>query len=113
MRPFNQIFESYGGWRYLKCCVDFSQKDVDQLEDMMDQAEEVTYDFLVHNVGKNVVAEVFHDYNWTRNPKNGLMMKDDYHVRYYQSRFLDEPCFYVVHSAIEFIFVRSDSKLSY
>ena len=113
MRTLTDIFKSYGEWAYYKCCVDFQQRDVDQLEDMMDAGHEVTYDFLVTNVGKYVVQDVFPDYNWTNDPNEGLMMKNDWHVRYFQSTFLKTPCFYIVHSAIEYIFLPRDANVPY
>lgn len=113
MRSLTDIFESQGDWWFYKCCVDFSQHDVGDLTDMIDAGEEVTYEFLTHNVGLRTIQEVFPDYNWTRNPANGLIMKDDYHVRYYRSVFAGNPCFFVVHSAIEFIFLRHGADVSY
>ncbi len=110
MRSLIDIFESYDEWWYYKCCVDFRQDEVEDLTDMMDAGEEVTYDFLVHNVGKHVVQEVFSDYNWTKKPNEGLLMKDDYHVRYFQSVFRGNPCFYIVHSAIEYIFLNQHAR---
>lgn len=106
MKPnLAKIFESYNGWLYFKSCVDFKGDEVDHLIDMIDEAVEVTYEELLGIVGEDVVRDVFPDYNWTNNPREGLTLKDDYHVRYARSRYREYPCYFVVHSAIEYIFL--------
>jgi hypothetical protein len=36
---------------------------------------------------------------------NGLRLKNDWHVGFYRSRYEGKPCYYLVHSAIEYIWI--------
>lgn len=42
---------------------------------------------------------------YTRLKKTGMRLQDDYHLTYYRSWFNGKVCYYVVWSAIEFIFI--------
>lgn len=37
---------------------------------------------------------------------SGLLLRNDWHVRYYRSAWKGRPCYYAVHSAIEYIWVQ-------
>jgi hypothetical protein len=105
---YQELLEATG-YQYLRCCVDFDDSNVQYLEDMIEHGREISYGTLVKAVGISVVAEAFPDYDWSRRPRD-LTLKRDYHVRYYKSRYRDTPCYYIVHSAIEYIFVPNNYR---
>ena len=77
------------------------------INDMTDQAREVTYSTLARRVGAEQLKEVFPYYTWGPGPDPGLRLKDDWTVGYYRSTYRGRPCYYVEHSSIEYIFTRS------
>jgi len=126
-----ELTESQGEWRYMGCCVDFGscgENGGDRLNNMIDQAREIGYRTFIGAVGIRTVASVFPQYTWRkpkrswedddevmdRDNRGGLTLRRDYHVRYYKSRYGDSPCYFIVHSAIEYIFVpmNSDEEVS-
>lgn len=120
IRRENGLGESYGdrGYRYETCCVSADGGDI---SDMVDQAQDVSYDQFMRNVS---IAEIFqsgigYGYYWTpaqavaagvdyhevaRN--RPLTLKKDWHVSYHRSVYLGKPCYFMVHSAIEYVFVK-------
>ena len=72
------------------------------LEDMMDNAVEVSYRTLVNAVGLDEIKELFPDYAWGQ---RGLQLRDDANVAYFRSVYDGKKCYYVQHSRIEYIFV--------
>ena len=36
--------------------------------------------------------------------RNGLTLDQDWHVRFFKSKYAGRPCYYAVHSEIEYIF---------
>jgi hypothetical protein len=70
---------------------------------MTDNARQIEYRTAMRAIGRDVLAEVFPDYDWNKRP-HYLTMKRDWHVGYYKSTFRGQPCIYVKHSAIEYIF---------
>lgn len=91
-------------YHYYKDCVSHDDSDVEYLEGMIASRKEISYDTLVRAVGREEVASVFSQYDWSRKPR-GLTLKGDYHVRYYKGRYAGYPVYYIFHSAIEYIFV--------
>ena len=68
---------------------------------MVDNAHEITYKTLVRHVGTAALNELFPFYA----DVPGLSLENDYSVSFYKSQFDGHPCVYVVHSAIEYVFV--------
>lgn len=117
-RDFNWNESFDRGFRYETCCVSADGGDI---SDMVDQAQDVSYDQFMRNVP---VAEIFqsgigYGYYWTpaqavvagvdyhevaRN--RPLTLKKDWHVSYHRSVFQGKPCYFMVHSAIEYVFVK-------
>lgn len=77
------------------------------INDMVDQAREVTYATLARHVGADQLRFTFPFYAWGPGTP-GLRMKNDWAVSYYRSKYRGRLCYYVQHSAIEYIFTRSD-----
>jgi hypothetical protein len=71
---------------------------------MIEAARPIGYRTARHAIGRDALASTFPDYDWRRRPHD-LTMKRDWHVGYYRSTFRGKRCVYVVHSAIEYIFV--------
>ena len=76
------------------------------INNMVERSMKVSYRTLMAKVGRDTVRAVypFNTYAWGRN-EEGLRLKDDWHVRYYRSMYEDRPCYYIDHSAIEYVFV--------
>ena len=85
--------------RYVTCCVYAQGNDI---ENMVDVAKEIKYATFMKYVNSKELARIL-TYPWGR--EEGLRLKSDYHVRYYKSMYKGKPCVFIVHSAIEYIFV--------
>lgn len=90
---------------YTTCCVD-CYGNVEALQAMIDDARPVTYRTFMEHVSRADLESVFPSYEW-RSPQMGLTLKRDWHVAYFKSSFEGRPCYYLVHSAIEYIFAEA------
>jgi hypothetical protein len=86
--------------QYVTCCI---HSTADAIRDMIDQERQVTYQTALRHIGRDELARVFHHYDWGRKPRS-LTMRRDWHVGYFRSVYLGRPCYFVRHSAIEYIF---------
>lgn len=79
----------------------------DWINDMVDQAEEVTLQTVRrHCVGvEDWAGSMKYD---TGGERGGLRLKDDWHVTYHKSQYRGLPCYYIQHSGIEHIWVKGD-----
>ena len=84
---------------YETCCVSSTARAIDS---MVDQAKEVTLATVRRNCPGLQEWETQMGYD-TGHERGGLRLKDDWHVRYYKSKYKSRPCYYIVHSAIEHI----------
>lgn len=100
MREFIRLVE---GYHFYKNCVAHNDSDVRFLNEMIENAQDITYDQLVRAVGLAEVKRVFPQYEWGRRP--GLKLKDDWAVSYHKSMYGGYPCYYIEHSRIEYVFV--------
>ena len=89
-------------FHYLRCCVDFPQHEVEHLIQMIDDATDITYKTFFRHVSWREVSGMF---EYELRPENGLTPKNDFHVSYHRSKINGTPCYFVKHSAIEYIFV--------
>lgn len=84
-------------YRYKTCCVNCSQKDVPFLNDMIDNGREVSLrTFRRHCDSQEWEREMGYSREFP--------ISSDWHVAYFRSRYRGKPCYYAVHSAIEYIF---------
>ncbi|MGV0949170.1 MAG: hypothetical protein ACOYB3_00765 [Azonexus sp.] len=105
-------------YRYEINCVAADGNDINE---MIDVAQDVTYQDFFRNVPLSAVfdAGIGYDYYWTpaqailagvdyhevaRNKP--LTLKKDWHVSYHRSVYQGRPCYFLVHSAIEYVFVK-------
>lgn len=90
---------------YTACCVDCYGR-VEALEAMIDEAKPVSYRTFMKHVDRRDVEDVFPDYEW-RAPYRYLTLRRDWHVAYFRSSFEGRSCYYLVHSATEYIFAET------
>lgn len=88
--------------QYRTCCVDST---AEAIHAMVDKAREVTY----RTFRKHVPAAVMDE--WASNQgydvghqRGGLRLRSDWHVSYHKSVYRGHNCWYIRHSAIEYIF---------
>lgn len=109
--------ESRGGYRYETCCVNADGGDI---SDMVDSAVDVTYEEFMRNVPLDQIfaSGIGYGYDWPPaklivagiDPhevgRQGLTLKKDWHVSYHKSTYQGRPCYFMCHSAIEYVFVK-------
>ena len=86
-------------YEYETCCVNSTAK---LINDMVDQAREITWETFRRHVHWTEVRRVFPFYSYRG--VLGHHIKDDWHVGFWKSRYSGAPCYYITHSAIEYIF---------
>ena len=92
-------------FHYLTKSSDLDQGDVEDLRAMQDEAREIKWRTLIsRHVSVQEIDEIFWWYD-----KRSLHLKNDPHVRFYQSRFRGERCYVIEHSGIEYIFTRRNN----
>lgn len=85
-------------------CVDVPQSEVVLLHDMTGGATEITFEtFARRTEWKDLARQM--GYETTPGVK-GLRLCRDRCVSFYRSKWKGKPCYYMVHSAIEFIFTK-------
>jgi len=83
---------------YTTCCVESTGEAI---RAMVEKAREISYrTFRKHCEGLDDWAQAM---GYFRHPSQGLTLKNDWHVTYYKSVFQGKPCYFLVHSAIEYI----------
>ena len=75
---------------------------------MVDGGKEISYKTL--SVHVKDWPQFCIDMGYALNKRAGLTMKNDYHVRYHKGIFRGARCYYVVHSAIEWIFTIPEER---
>jgi hypothetical protein len=83
---------------YQTCCVGYPQEKIQDLDDMIDMAKEISYNTFRKYVS---IKEITKEFDYKR---MGLTIKGDWHISYYKSFFLEKPCVYMKHSGIEYIY---------
>jgi len=86
-------------YTYLTCCVNSTAELID---DMVDNSTEITAETFFKHVSLKEVNDMF---GYTLNSKQLNSIKKDYHVAYFKGTYDNQKCYYLVHSAIEYIFV--------
>lgn len=86
--------------QFITSCV---ESTYDLIHPMVEEAREITYRTFFKHVRRDLVAPVFPAYDWRRRPRD-LTLKRDWHVSYHKSRFGGRTCYYIRHSAIEYVF---------
>ena len=90
-------------YQYKTCCVNST---ANAIHDMTGQSREVTYrTFRKHCAGLDDWARGM---SYELDSRYGLTLKNDFHVSYHRSVYRGKPCYYLVHSAIEYIWVKDE-----
>lgn len=84
---------------YIGCCVGLSGRDI---TDMVDQSRQITSQTLRRRIGPDAWRDLSERLGYGDCP--GLRLDSDYAVSFHTSRYLGRRCYYVVHSAIEYVF---------
>jgi hypothetical protein len=83
-------------------CISARARDI---EEMVDNSREVSYNTFMRHVDINEIKEIFPIYGWGKNKDSVLKLRNDYAVSYYRSKYRGQPCLYIKHSAIEYVFI--------
>lgn len=108
MRHWINLIEGHQRFSYLGNCT--NSHVASGLEDMMDSAEEISYEEMLSVLGKQELSHHFPQFDWSSRPRD-LTMKNDYAVSYYKSTFRGKPCYYIRESGIEYIFVDENYEI--
>lgn len=84
---------------YLTCCVNSTAQLIDG---MTESAQPISLATFKRRVDWWDWAE---SQGYSRTSREGLILAKDWHVAFFKSKYDGRPCYYVVHSAIEYIFV--------
>ena len=78
------------------------------VESMVDNAQKITWETFRKYVHWSEVKNVFPDYSYRGERGNCLdfHIKDDWAVRFYKSTYKNQPCYFIDHSSIEYIFLK-------
>jgi len=87
-------------FRYFTNCI---QSTAEAINAMVDQAREITFSTFARRCDYRGVAQHL---GYAVGADTGLHLKDDALARYYKSVYRGRPCYYLQHSAIEYIFIR-------
>lgn len=115
---WNDSRDGSGRYYYATNCVVGNGKDI---TDMVDTAVDVTYAEFMRNVPLDQIfaSGIGYDYYWT--PAQAILggvdyhevasnrpltLKKDWHVTYHKSTYQGRPCYFMCHSAIEYVFVK-------
>jgi hypothetical protein len=90
-------------YTYNTSCVD--SVFVSALHAMIDEAREVTLETIRRHCVGIEMWEKSMGYD-IQNERGGRRLKNDPHVSYHKSVFRGRPCFYIRHSAIEYIWTK-------
>lgn len=96
-------------FRYKTNC---TASDWKSITDMTDREQRITWETFIKHVPFEEVRRVFPSYSYQGehyNPETGEMtcgfhIKDDFAVSFHKSVYRGQPCYYIQHSSIEYIF---------
>jgi hypothetical protein len=89
-------------YEYETCCIDCD--DVDALNAMIENAEDSTYQAMLNNC--DGLLDWAEEKGYFRHKNGGITLEHDWHVWFFRSTYKDRPCYYLVWSAIEFIWTK-------
>lgn len=83
-------------FRYAISCVDHAQSEADHITDMVDRGRKIRLATFRRRC-ETRAWEIRMHYD------ESLPLERDRHVQFYRSRYRGRPCYFAVHSAIEYI----------
>ncbi len=72
----------------------------DDITEMVDAAREITWGTIKKHISASELSILTSGYT------AALRLQDDYSVRFYKSKYRGRPCYFIDHSAIEYVFVK-------
>jgi len=81
-------------------CVGAGMQGAEAITEMVDNAREVTWGTIKKHISANELKILTSGYT------TGLRLQDDYTVSFWKSKYRGRPCYFIVHSAIEYVFVK-------
>jgi len=81
---------------YFNNCVNWNPQDVDALIELCENAKEITLSTLKRNVNKFDFQQLEREF--------GFPLKKDWHVRYGKGMLHGRVAYFIIHSAIEYVF---------
>lgn len=72
--------------------------DGDSISDMVDTSRQIKWETLIKHVSIEEIESVL--------PNENPTLKKDWSVRFYKSKYKGQPCYYIDHSAIEYVFAK-------
>lgn len=89
-------------------CTELRYADVPWLEDMIENAMEITFRTFSRRVDGLAAFADSMGYDVGRKRTGRLRLAKDGHVRYYRSKYKGQPAYFMVHSLIEYVFLERD-----
>ena len=74
------------------------------IQDMVDRCIDVSRRTFLKHVDREDLAALESALGYADHPSRGLTMAADWHVSYHRSKYRGRLCYYLRHSAIEYIF---------
>lgn len=87
-------------FRYVTNCVNSTASAIDN---MVSQERDVKWATIRKHCNLDDLKKLFAMYDWNG---KGLHLKDDWAVSFHKSKFKGMSCYFIQHSAIEYVFVR-------
>lgn len=84
-------------FKYETCCVN---SDAESIIAMVDNAKDVTLTTFLRQCD---ASDLLLDLGYNKM----FPIKKDWHVKYFKSTYKGKPCYYMVHSAIEYVFCKN------
>lgn len=92
-----------GKFVFLTNCVNCPGPNAGQaIRDMVDAAKDIAAETFFRRCRWQPIAR---ELSYSVGSEGGLKLRNDWHVSYHKSVFRGQPCYYLRHSAIEYIFV--------
>jgi hypothetical protein len=101
----SEEYDGIGDYTYTTNCVSAKGDDISE---MVDIAEDVTYDELKEHCQGLKEWELGNGYQ--PDGGKGLTLRKDWAVSYHRSKYLGRPCYYIYHSAIESVWTKGGSR---
>jgi hypothetical protein len=87
---------------YETCCINADGNDIGS---MVDKSKDISYRTFFKYVSREEVLGIFPFYE--NDSRNGLTLKNDFAISYYKSHYQGRSCYFLTHSAIEYIFTET------
>jgi len=97
-------------YRFLSSCVGWPRRYVDDLNEMIADAREITRRTLLKHVDLPELKSLEEALSYASHPMQGMTMAGDWHVSYHKSKLRGFTVYYFRYSSIEYVFVPKEFK---